>query len=85
MTQKMTPSAVVVGSLAILLTIAFMVVFWPWATMDKSPSEIYRTRNEQEEAGRRIYLANGCVYCHSQSIRTIDWDHGAERLSLIHI
>ena len=81
MTQKMTPSAIVVGSLAILLTITFMVVFWPWATMDKTPSEIFRSRTAQEQAGRKIYMANGCVYCHSQSIRSIDWDHGAERIA----
>lgn len=81
MSLKMTPSAVVVGSLAILLTITFMVVFWPWATMDKTPSEIFRSRSEREEAGRLIYMANGCVYCHSQSIRAIDWDHGAERIA----
>ena len=81
MTQKMTPSAIVLGSLAILLTITFMVVFWPWATTDKSPSEIFRSRTEQEQAGRHIYMQNGCVYCHSQSIRTIDWDQGAERIA----
>ncbi|MHC1743666.1 MAG: cbb3-type cytochrome c oxidase subunit II [Syntrophobacteraceae bacterium] len=81
MTQKMTPSAIVVGSLAILLTITFMVVLWPWATTDKSPSEIFRSRTEQEQAGRRLYMQNGCVYCHSQSIRTIDWDQGAERIA----
>jgi cbb3-type cytochrome c oxidase subunit II len=81
MTQKMTPSALVGGSLAILLTITFMVVFWPWATMDPSPSEIFRSRSAQEEAGRRIYMQNGCVYCHSQSIRAFDWDQGAERIA----
>jgi cytochrome c oxidase cbb3-type subunit II len=81
MSQKMTPSAVVVGSLAILLTITFMVVYWPWATMDKSPSEIFRSRTDREQQGRLIYMANGCVYCHSQSIRSIDWDQGAERIA----
>ncbi|NLI81325.1 MAG: cytochrome-c oxidase [Deltaproteobacteria bacterium] len=81
MSQKMTPTAVVVGSLAILLTIVFMVVFWPWATMEDSPSEIFRSRTAREAAGRRIYMENGCVYCHSQSIRTIDWGHGASRIA----
>lgn len=81
MTQKMTPSAIFLGSLAILLTITFMVVFWPWATTDKSPSEIFRSRTDREMAGRHIYMQNGCVYCHSQSIRTIDWGQGAERIA----
>lgn len=81
MSQKMTPTAVVAGSLVILLTIVFMVVFWPWATMEDSPSEIFRSRTAREAAGRRIYMENGCVYCHSQSIRTIDWGHGASRIA----
>jgi mono/diheme cytochrome c family protein len=34
-----------------------------------------------EHQGRAIYIANGCVYCHSQSIRTIDWDLGSERIA----
>jgi len=32
-----------------------------------------------ESDGREIYIANGCVYCHSQSIRSIDRALGAER------
>ena len=79
--MKMTPSAVVIGSLAILATIAFMVVYMPWATRIDVPSEIYRVRAATEEKGRKIYIANGCVYCHSQSIRTIDWGLGAERIA----
>jgi cbb3-type cytochrome c oxidase subunit II len=77
----MTPSAVVVGSLAILAAVVFVVVLWPYATRDDKPSEIFRTRSSMEEAGRAIYIANGCVYCHSQSIRTIDWDLGSERIA----
>jgi mono/diheme cytochrome c family protein len=34
-----------------------------------------------EAAGRKIYLENGCVYCHSQSIRSFDWGHGADRIA----
>jgi cytochrome c oxidase cbb3-type subunit 2 len=79
--MKMTPSAVVIGSLAILATIVFMIVYMPWATRIDTPSEIYRERNTMEKKGRKIYIANGCVYCHSQSIRTIDWGLGAERIA----
>jgi cbb3-type cytochrome c oxidase subunit II len=79
--MKMTPSAVVIGSLAILITIVFMVVYMPWATRIETPSDIYRQRSDMEERGRKIYIANGCVYCHSQSIRTIDWGLGAERIA----
>ena len=80
--MKMTPVAVVVGSLLILAAIVFVVVILPLAIpADDAPSEIFRTRSAEEAAGRKIYIANGCVYCHSQSIRTIDWGLGAERIA----
>ena len=53
----------------------------PYATRSDAPSEIFRNRSEAEAAGRKLYMANGCVYCHSQSIRTIDWGLGAERIA----
>jgi cytochrome c oxidase cbb3-type subunit 2 len=81
MTLRMTPKAVIVGSLAILALITFIMVYWPYATRDETPSNIFRFRSPEEAAGRDIYIANGCVYCHSQSIRTIDWGHGAERIA----
>jgi cytochrome c oxidase cbb3-type subunit 2 len=80
--MKMTPLAVVIGSLLILTTIVFVVVVLPYANTNKTePSDIFRQRSDIEAAGRRIYLSNGCVYCHSQSIRTIDWGLGAERIA----
>lgn len=80
--MKMTPFAVVIGSLLILVSIVFVVVILPYAhTSRTEPSDIFRQRSDVEAAGRKIYLANGCVYCHSQSIRTIDWGLGAERIA----
>lgn len=80
--MKMTPLAIVVGSLLILAAIVFVVVLLPYAhTQQTRPSEIFRQRSATEAAGRIIYIANGCVYCHSQSIRTIDWGLGAERIA----
>jgi len=79
--MKMTPKALVLGSLAILAAVVLVVVVWPYTTRDMTPSEIFRLRTPEEQAGRAIYIANGCVYCHSQSIRTIDWGHGAERIA----
>lgn len=80
--MKMTPLAVVVGSLLILATIVFVVVLLPYVHTNKTqPSEIFRQRTDIEAAGRKIYIANGCVYCHSQSIRTVDWGLGAERIA----
>lgn len=80
--MKMTPLAVVVGCLLILAAIVFVVIVLPYAhTRQTKPSEIFRARETVEAAGRRLYIANGCVYCHSQSIRTIDWGLGAERIA----
>jgi cytochrome c oxidase cbb3-type subunit II len=53
----------------------------PYTTADEKPSGLFRTRSDTEAMGRAVYMANGCVYCHSQSIRTIDWDLGAERIA----
>ena len=80
--MKMTPLAVVVGSLIILATIVFVVIVLPFVHTGKTmPSDIFRARQPEEAAGRALYIANGCVYCHSQSIRTIDWGLGAERIA----
>jgi cbb3-type cytochrome c oxidase subunit II len=79
--MKMTPRVVLIGSVAILFTIVLIMVVTPYFTVDRNPSEIFRSRSEIEAAGRKIYIANGCVYCHSQSIRTIDWGYGAERIA----
>ena len=80
--MKMTPLAVVIGSLLILATIVFVVILLPYVnTSQTTPSSIFRQRSAEEAAGRKLYIANGCVYCHSQSIRTIDWGLGAERIA----
>jgi cytochrome c oxidase cbb3-type subunit II len=79
--MKMTSSAVVVGSLLILAAVVFVVVLVPYATRVETPSGIFRKRDPMEAEGRAVYMANGCVYCHSQSIRSIDWDLGAERIA----
>ncbi len=79
--MRMTPTVILVGILALLAAITLTVVYTPYATRNVTPSEIFRVRTAEEEAGRKIYLENGCVYCHSQSIRAIDWGHGADRIA----
>jgi len=79
--MKMTPTTVIGGSLLVLAAVVFVVVYMPYTTADERPSELFRTRSGTEAMGRAVYMANGCVYCHSQSIRTIDWDLGAERIA----
>jgi cbb3-type cytochrome c oxidase subunit II len=77
----MTPTVILVGILALLAAITLTVVYWPYTTRTVTPSDIFRERSAEEAEGRKIYLQNGCVYCHSQSIRSIDWGHGADRIA----
>jgi cytochrome c oxidase cbb3-type subunit 2 len=79
--MKMSPKLIVVGSLLILAAVVLVVVYTPFVTRHREPSELFRSRSPEEGVGRFIYIANGCVYCHSQSIRTIDWGLGAERIA----
>jgi len=79
--MNMTPKAIVVGSLLILGVIVMVMVVLPYGTRIDVPSDIFRERTAHEAEGRGIYIANGCVYCHTQSIRTIDWGLGAERIA----
>ncbi len=79
--MRMTPTVILAGVLALLAAIALTMVYWPYAQQDTTPSEIWRARTAVEEAGRKIYIANGCVYCHTQSVRPFDWDIGSERIA----
>ena len=80
--MKMTFKAVIFGSLTILAAVVFAVVILPYVHTNKTtPSDIYRIRSDAEDTGRKLYIANGCVYCHSQSVRVVDWGLGAERIA----
>ena len=79
--MKMTPRTIVIGSLLILGVIFFVMVVVPYATRIEAPSEIFRDRSSAEADGRAVYISNGCVYCHTQSIRSVDWGLGAERIA----
>jgi len=59
-----------------------VVIILPYADTSKTiPSDLFRTRTVAEEKGRDLYVSNGCVYCHTQSIRSVDWGLGAERMA----
>ena len=81
MNLKMTPIAIIFGGIFILAGIVFAVVYLPWATKVQLPSDIFRPRSPVENEGRALYIANGCSYCHSQSVRYVDWGLGAERIA----
>jgi len=79
--MNMTLKLLIGGSLIIFASILTVAVILPWATISDKPSEIFRERTALEDEGRKIYIANGCTYCHTQFIRFLDWDLGAERIA----
>jgi cbb3-type cytochrome c oxidase subunit II len=79
--MKMSPAIIVVGSALLFAATFFISGVMPWVTQNEQPSDIYRERTPVEEQGRRVYVNNGCTYCHTQFIRPIDWDIGAERIA----
>ncbi|MBE3070611.1 MAG: cbb3-type cytochrome c oxidase subunit II [Planctomycetes bacterium] len=79
--MKMTPALLVVGGLMVFWASVFVAVILPAVTMEEKPSEAWRPWTPQEAAGHDLYVRNGCSYCHSQFIRTMDWDLGSERLA----
>lgn len=80
--MKMTPVVIVAGILIILISVVLVVIVLPYADTSKTiPSDLFRARTVMEEKGRALYVSNGCVYCHTQSIRSLDWGLGAERLA----
>ena len=80
--MKMTPSFIIIGSLILFGAVLTVAIILPWSTMSDQPSEIFRHRTAAEQEGRKIYIQNGCTYCHTQFIRYVDWDLGAERIAL---
>jgi cytochrome c oxidase cbb3-type subunit 2 len=79
--MKMTPAFLVIGALLIFWSSVVVAVILPAATLDDQPSDVWRPWTPEEAAGHRLYVRNGCSYCHSQFIRVMDWDLGAERIA----
>jgi cytochrome c oxidase cbb3-type subunit 2 len=79
--MKMSPAVLIVGALMVFWASTFIIVGLPAMTMKDIPSEIWRPMTEAEREGHRLYVENGCSYCHSLFIRINDWDIGAERIA----
>lgn len=70
--MMMTPIVVALGGLIAYFTVVAMVVILPTTTFEPPPSPNNLALTEQQEIGRRIYLSNGCIYCHSGFVRPQD-------------
>jgi len=79
--MKMNPPIIIAGSLIIFTSALIVAAILPWVTIDEQPSDIFRPRTGMEEKGREVYVNNGCTFCHTQFIRSIDWDIGSERIA----
>lgn len=82
--MKMTPSILVIGGLMVFWASVYIMIGMPTmheATLKPPPSDIWRPLSQIEEDGHRLYIGNGCSYCHSLFIRSIDWGMGAERIA----
>ena len=81
--MRMSLDVVLAGSFLVFAAVVSVVVLLPGLTIPEKPSDIYRPRTEIENHGRDVYIANGCTYCHSQYVRTLDWGLGAERVARV--
>jgi cytochrome c oxidase cbb3-type subunit 2 len=80
--MRMTPAVLIIGGIMVYLASISLMVILPAAWMSgQGPSEIWRQWTADEQAGQKLFIENGCSYCHSQFIRNIDWGHGAERIA----
>ncbi len=77
--MKMNPRTIVIGGLAVVLTVIAVVVFIPLAVFKPAPTITTTKYTALEQQGLELYKANGCVYCHSQFTRPND--HSTSRAS----
>lgn len=68
----MTPQMVSWGGLIAFFTVVLVVVALPTTTFEPKPSKNWRALTAKEMKGRDLFLANGCVYCHSGFTRPQD-------------
>ena len=73
----MSPHLVVIGGLLAFFTVVVAVVVLPTATYNPPPSPNWLPLSDAQAGGRSLYLANGCVYCHSGFTRPQDTFTGA--------
>ena len=80
--MRMTSAWLIIGALTVFMASLFLMVAMPAMEIAEiGPSRIWRPWTQDEEAGNRLFVQNGCSYCHSQYIRVNDWDIGAERIA----
>lgn len=79
--MKMNPWVVVIGSMVIFAATFGVSGVMPWIVMSDKPSDIWRARTRLEDYGRKVYVRNGCTYCHTQFVRNLDYESRQNRVS----
>jgi cytochrome c oxidase cbb3-type subunit 2 len=62
------------AGLFVLLTLFVAVIPSNENANDSVPLPGYRPLSPEEEAGKLVYVENGCVACHSQQVRDVEMD-----------
>lgn len=63
-------SVLLLGALAAVIFALIILIILPTTLMAEVPRPAgLRPYTSQELRGREVYIANGCVYCHSQQLR----------------
>jgi len=70
---RMDGRTIFFGAAIVFGSIIFVVAALPFLTFNPPRSADARVLTDQEEAGRRLYASNGCIYCHTQYLRPQDW------------
>ena len=75
--MKMTPLTVLLGSTLIFFSVMIGDILMPPQVFHPVANANTRPYTALELQGRDIYVRNGCVYCHSQDERAMDWGEGS--------
>lgn len=70
--HRLLISMIVLGFIALSLTIAVFPALW--VQRNNQPLEGAVPFTEQELAGLQVYVAEGCMGCHTQQVRPLDQD-----------
>jgi cytochrome c oxidase cbb3-type subunit 2 len=69
---EMDEMRLVVGAMLILSLATALLVVMPYMLLkDTQPPPGLKPYNDQQLIGRQSYIANGCIYCHSQQPRDV--------------
>jgi cytochrome c oxidase cbb3-type subunit II len=73
----MPPAIIALGATAIMGSVIIANVIMPAWVFRPQPSANAVPYTAQQLRGREIYIENGCLYCHSQATRAMDWGEGS--------